>query len=387
MSYQELEFTNGFSIHELLKGRSNCVGISFAEKGRLEKKTPPDKLVKMALVEEYCGDNPTRHVTVAVLSMEKNGSIKVLFVDRTPWRVDGDFFPWGYHQVTGGRYVPISWSISSSGEVFPSTLEFKEEIDGVLTSPFRKVQIIPDEVLGYLDNLDNKDLEIKEKSFPGLEFEVAMKKIEKLRSEGRLTAVAAECCLLIEKFPSRIVPFFELYSILSSGNLEFMIEETFPEIAFLNNQEKTIYLLIRAAELYRKQRERWQKLVASREEIICRTAQWRIKRAEEGLERIKRLLPPSNWGIIIFKPPRATLPEIFPRLRRLLEERTIEKGLSIHGPICFNLTEGYLKIIYPEDYTQPYWPSLLENLLHRDAFLFLLKDDGRKDDIGEKFIG
>jgi len=382
MPYSEIEFTRGFSLPELLGGRSNCAGIAWAKKYEKEKSLPSSsRLVMVALVNKYIGEGPTRHMTTAVLEYKGNGEFDVLFLDKTPWLVEGGFSPWGYNQVTGGRYRPISWSITREGEIYPSILAFNESVNGILPSPFLEVKMIPDELML---RLVNSNFGKKRGDFPGIEFDLTMKEIKHLKDEGNLKEAAYSCCELISRFPQKISPFWELYNIftmLSDRDLECGIEEYFPEVASLNSNEIAIYFLIRAAELLRQQIKTWQNFLGNKEEIIRQTARWRIGRAENGLNEIKKLLPPSNWGIIIFKPPRATLPEIFPRLRRFLTERAGEKGLAIYGPICFNFSEKYLKIIYPEDYTQPYWPSLVDNLLGRDAYLFLLKKEGGEDDI------
>jgi len=381
MSYSEIEFTRDFSLSELLRGRSNCTGIAWAEKCKKEESLF-SMLVMVALVNKYIEDGPTRHMTTAVLK-RTGDKFDVLFLDKTPWVVEGGFSPWGYNQVTGGRYRPISWDITHEGEIYPSILVFNESVNGILPSPFLEVKMIPDELMLRLVNLNFDE---KRGDFPGIELDLTIKEIKHLKDEGNLREAAYSCCELISRFPQEISPFWELYNIftmLSDGDLECGIKEYFPEVASLNSNEIAIYFLIRAAELFRQQIKTWQNFLGSKEEIIRQTARWRIERAEEELNKIKKLLPSLNWGIIIFKPPRVTSLEVFSKLYRSLIERAEEKGLGVCGSIWFRFSDEYLRIIYPEDHTQPYWSSLVNNLLGGDACLFFLKGtDG--DNIEEK---
>jgi hypothetical protein len=93
---------------------------------------------------------------------------------------------------------------------------------------------------------------------------------------------------------------------------------------------------------------------------------------------------PANWGIIIFKPPRASLP----LLCQLLEEELIRllklNNLHLIGSLHVqSLSKNHIKAMYPGDIVMSYWEDLEKNLVGNAAIYYLFQSLD-KDDIGAK---
>jgi len=91
----------------------------------------------------------------------------------------------------------------------------------------------------------------------------------------------------------------------------------------------------------------------------------------------------KNWGIITFKPPRASLyliTELKEALFTILEKNNI-KCLGQHK--VESLTKKHILVMYPGDCVMPYWPDLESRLLHQPALYFLIASNESKDIISD----
>jgi len=87
----------------------------------------------------------------------------------------------------------------------------------------------------------------------------------------------------------------------------------------------------------------------------------------------------KNWGILIFKPPRASL-YLMAELKKALLSILEKKKIKLLGQYEVKaLTKEHIFAMYPGDSIMPYWPDLESKLLYQPAFYFLVSSNESKD--------
>ncbi len=104
-----------------------------------------------------------------------------------------------------------------------------------------------------------------------------------------------------------------------------------------------------------------------------------IEKNKNKKREAEMLLPSSNWGLFVFKPPRASLclsAELQEKFFTLLEWRKI---VCIGSYRVDALTEKHIKAMYPGDTIMPYWDNLKQKLLDLPATYFLVNSFNKND--------
>jgi len=100
---------------------------------------------------------------------------------------------------------------------------------------------------------------------------------------------------------------------------------------------------------------------------------------ENKKQEIESVLPSNNWGLIVFKPPRAST-----RLRTKLQKELFTL-LKQKNFFCLDsyevnaLTKDHIRVMYPGDTIMPYWHDLEQKLLNLPAIYFLIVSPEQKD--------
>ncbi|MEW6408340.1 MAG: hypothetical protein AB1465_06665 [Patescibacteria group bacterium] len=98
-----------------------------------------------------------------------------------------------------------------------------------------------------------------------------------------------------------------------------------------------------------------------------------------GDKECEVLLPSSNWGLFVFKPPRASA-HLSLELQRRFLELLKQRGIVCVGSYRIStLTEKHIKSMYPGDIIMPYWADLKRKLLNLPAIYFLVAALTSKD--------
>lgn len=91
-------------------------------------------------------------------------------------------------------------------------------------------------------------------------------------------------------------------------------------------------------------------------------------------------LKTQNWGVFIFKPPRASTEEYFPHLLEELLRVCRKTGFFYLGTYQFSaLSKNHLRAIYPGDHKMVYWPDLVKQLTTGPARLSLVQHQNVQD--------
>ncbi|MEW6170840.1 MAG: hypothetical protein AB1472_04720 [Candidatus Omnitrophota bacterium] len=91
-----------------------------------------------------------------------------------------------------------------------------------------------------------------------------------------------------------------------------------------------------------------------------------------GNKELEALLPSSNWGLFVFKPPRASM-HLNVELQKYFLDLIKQKEIVCVGSYKVGaLTEKHIKSMYPGDTIMPYWADLKRNLLNLPAIYFLV---------------
>ncbi len=138
------------------------------------------------------------------------------------------------------------------------------------------------------------------------------------------------------------------------------------DLPYLSIQEQLLYRLVLVGEIYKLQIR----------QLNCIERQ---KQYQDFISLFCEVLP-ANWGIIVFKPPRASSPP----LSHLLEEELIRllKANNLHllGSLCIqNLSKSHIRAMYPGDIIMPYWKDLEKKLVGRAAIYYLFQSLNKRD--------
>ena len=89
---------------------------------------------------------------------------------------------------------------------------------------------------------------------------------------------------------------------------------------------------------------------------------------------------PSDWGMIVFKPPRASSLPLCQLLEKELRRLLKLYNLYLLGSLCVqNLTMDHIRTMYPGDMIMPYWKDLKETLIGNAATYYLFRSHKRRN--------
>ena len=110
----------------------------------------------------------------------------------------------------------------------------------------------------------------------------------------------------------------------------------------------------------------------------------RMRRSNKGecrnLVNLLNTILSADWGMIVFKPPRASSLTLYPLLEKELIRLLKLHSLYLIGKLYVrNLTENHVKAMYPGDTVMPYWKSLENKMIEKPAIYYLFRSSDNRN--------
>lgn len=138
------------------------------------------------------------------------------------------------------------------------------------------------------------------------------------------------------------------------------------DLSRLSTQEQCLYKLALLGEICKLQMRRSSNAQKQKE---C-----------QNLINLFGIILPANWGMIIFKPPRASSPPLCQLLEKELMRLLKLHDLYLIGNLYIqNLNNDHIKAMYPGDIVMPYWKDLEKTLVGNTAIYYLFRSLNKRD--------